>query len=68
MPLAALLVVQDSYITRDTIGIKCFNAARGFVGGARSELLRKMQHLQSFNAARGFVGGARSCFSGKAAI
>mgnify|MGYP001731287962 CR=1 FL=1 len=38
----------------------CFNAARGFVGGAAlaDQILDEME--VSFNAARGFVGGATS--------
>ena len=57
MPHAALWVVQ--LIRRDEYSsILCFNAARGFVGGAA--LNQSPQHLPlyCFNAARGFVGGA----------
>ena len=37
----------------------CFNAARGFVGGAAPNAPEVcMKVLKGFNAARGFVGGA----------
>ena len=36
----------------------CFNAARGFVGGARVHFISLLTPNQRFNAARGFVGGA----------
>ena len=36
----------------------CFNAARGFVGGATTEYGSADLPEESFNAARGFVGGA----------
>ena len=39
-------------------GTQCFNAARGFVGGATSRMMRSGCNQSSFNAARGFVGGA----------
>ena len=38
----------------------CFNAARGFVGGAALHGGRHALFTASFNAARGFVGGAAS--------
>ena len=37
-----------------------FNAARGFVGGARSSAGSVQGGAECFNAARGFVGGARA--------
>ena len=37
----------------------CFNAARGFVCGARSQLVQECTFFTGFNAARGFVCGAR---------
>ena len=36
----------------------CFNAARGFVGGAAGMRMGSSSELAGFNAARGFVGGA----------
>ena len=36
----------------------CFNAARGFVGGATPYTSPSREGVVSFNAARGFVGGA----------
>ena len=36
----------------------CFNAARGFVGGATPKIRSSLASSLSFNAARGFVGGA----------
>ena len=36
----------------------CFNAARGFVGGAACGIRVQFLFFRSFNAARGFVGGA----------
>ena len=36
----------------------CFNAARGFVGGAAIRHRGHGHHRRGFNAARGFVGGA----------
>ena len=36
----------------------CFNAARGFVGGAARLVAGAPQLGRCFNAARGFVGGA----------
>ena len=38
----------------------CFNAARGFVGGAAIRHRGHGHHRRGFNAARGFVGGAAS--------
>ena len=35
-----------------------FNAARGFVGGAASNISPAYSPVKGFNAARGFVGGA----------
>ena len=40
--------------------IGSFNAARGFVGGARKMHGRDISSYSCFNAARGFVGGASS--------
>ena len=58
MPHAALWVVQLSTSQRRRRRPYCFNAARGFVGGA-AIFLRTFFLMQfSFNAARGFVGGA----------
>ena len=59
MPHAALWVVQHTYldyVKRTALG--CFNAARGFVGGAAGRRRIPVLFLRSFNAARGFVGGA----------
>ena len=58
MPHAALWVVQLICSTTVDCSGRCFNAARGFVGGAAAlpDVFRRP--LQSFNAARGFVGGA----------
>ena len=36
----------------------CFNAARGFVGGATASIYVATDRSNGFNAARGFVGGA----------
>ena len=65
MPHAALFVVQGEAYLRITTAMVRFNAARGFVGGARD--LRGILRAQrkSFNAARGFVGGARLLASRK---
>ena len=41
------------------INAKGFNAARGFVGGARQKSINSITVSKCFNAARGFVGGAR---------
>ena len=40
----------------------CFNAARGFVGGATVMSAIKLSVVDGFNAARGFVGGATLAF------
>ena len=57
MPHAALLVVQASRASRRS-SRSCFNAARGFVGGARPLCHTRWRQRVGFNAARGFVGGA----------
>ena len=44
-------------------GILCFNAARGFVGGAAKLYVYRYSNPYCFNAARGFVGGAASSLS-----
>ena len=56
MPHAALWVVQliTAFVVVATAC--CFNAARGFVGGAA--LKNPEEDEEGFNAARGFVGGA----------
>ena len=60
MPHAALCVVQQSLARmRLKLGV-CFNAARGFVGGAARPDVDFSTFEDSFNAARGFVGGAAS--------
>ena len=59
MPHAALLVVQEVLVHWQQNIIRCFNAARGFVGGARERVHGMVQRTDRFNAARGFVGGAR---------
>ena len=63
MPHAALWVVQlwSSLMLCVTVG--CFNAARGFVGGAATKETRMFRLSGCFNAARGFVGGAASSLS-----
>ena len=38
MPHAALWVVQQEYYYNRTYSLECFNAARGFVGGATASL------------------------------
>ena len=38
--------------------VGCFNAARGFVGGAANRPSLRERTKSRFNAARGFVGGA----------
>ena len=38
--------------------VACFNAARGFVGGAAVNGKFGYDYIYGFNAARGFVGGA----------
>ena len=59
MPHAALWVVQPAFSLVSQASGCCFNAARGFVGGAtHSEIMNSMGAGGSFNAARGFVGGA----------
>ena len=58
MPHAALWVVQRKSQTHTRCSVLCFNAARGFVGGAAKLPDLITVFLQSFNAARGFVGGA----------
>ena len=58
MPHAALWVVQPVFYPRNYACRWCFNAARGFVGGAASARRSFSGGLLSFNAARGFVGGA----------
>ena len=58
MPLAALFVVQDwTRIGVSPVG-HSFNAARGFVCGARYDVKGNMYTFSGFNAARGFVCGA----------
>ena len=59
MPHAALLVVQDDLQDIMILDDFSFNAARGFVGGARYPHTIFLLLLEGFNAARGFVGGAR---------
>ena len=58
MPHAALWVVQPERSLAKFVPATCFNAARGFVGGAASVATLPMPENKSFNAARGFVGGA----------
>ena len=58
MPHAALWVVQLCSQISSSVSATCFNAARGFVGGAASRSLLGFWVHTSFNAARGFVGGA----------
>ena len=41
MPHAALWVVQRDYIPNSTFLLPCFNAARGFVGGATISAMAK---------------------------
>ena len=58
MPHAALWVVQlfpKALFNEDG---ECFNAARGFVGGATDGVSDVSKLKRCFNAARGFVGGA----------
>ena len=59
MPHAALFVVQGASLKASAIGLSCFNAARGFVCGARPRLPSIVVNPPRFNAARGFVCGAR---------
>ena len=58
MPHAALFVVQEQAIPVQ-VQVGRFNAARGFVCGARAESQGVTSQDGSFNAARGFVCGAR---------
>ena len=58
MPHAALWVVQLVGVVTAIMAILCFNAARGFVGGAAFIRVFDWFSQESFNAARGFVGGA----------
>ena len=59
MPHAALWVVQLCAGKEMQIDRTCFNAARGFVGGATAGLSTVSTTARNcFNAARGFVGGA----------
>ena len=60
MPHAALWVVQliTAFVVVATAC--CFNAARGFVGGAALKNPEEDEDEEGFNAARGFVGGAAS--------
>ena len=59
MPHAALWVVQP-HRAQQSGTRPCFNAARGFVGGAAALRFLLLPHPRRFNAARGFVGGAAS--------
>ena len=58
MPHAALWVVQQSRKKSTDSWKSCFNAARGFVGGAADNPVIFSATVSCFNAARGFVGGA----------
>ena len=58
MPHAALWVVQRKGVHMNLNNLPCFNAARGFVGGATLNGGCKFLTIPCFNAARGFVGGA----------
>ena len=58
MPHAALWVVQQVYDFSLVLHGYCFNAARGFVGGAAAISTSDLDTLIGFNAARGFVDGA----------
>ena len=62
MPHAALWVVQliTAFVVVATAC--CFNAARGFVGGAALKNPEEDEDEEGFNAARGFVGGATSTY------
>ena len=62
MPHAALWVVQLQHQVGKEWHQICFNAARGFVGGATANMSEMHMKLLSFNAARGFVGGATNIF------
>ena len=46
--------------SRVLLSLSCFNAARGFVGGAARVSSGARTSMICFNAARGFVGGAAS--------
>ena len=58
MPHAALWVVQPPRSRVTARPRRSFNAARGFVGGAASNISPAYSPVKGFNAARGFVGGA----------
>ena len=58
MPHAALWVVQPYLWWSIWTCRWCFNAARGFVGGATTNVPNTSAASFGFNAARGFVGGA----------
>ena len=58
MPHAALWVVQPGTHHVHFRSASCFNAARGFVGGATNMTPHDFTLYDGFNAARGFVGGA----------
>ena len=58
MPHAALWVVQRDRGRVSAPCSDCFNAARGFVGGAARSVSNERRNQFGFNAARGFVGGA----------
>ncbi len=58
MPHAALWVVQQSSGSTPNSSERCFNAARGFVGGAATSSFTHVRAVGGFNAACGFVGGA----------
>ena len=58
MPHAALWVVQLLLSNCCKHHLICFNAARGFVGGAAESVPESYPCRTRFNAARGFVGGA----------
>ena len=60
MPHAALFVVQEDILLIRNNPFNSFNAARGFVCGARMNSRSMLAILHGFNAARGFVCGA-SC-------
>ena len=60
MPHAALWVVQRLLSKQLKRASWCFNAARGFVGGAAPFTSLLSVTIIRFNAARGFVCGAAS--------
>ena len=60
MPHAALWMVQPRSSQSNARTTLCFNAARGFVGGATASTSSPSILAFGFNAARGFVGGAAS--------